>query len=117
VTFEAIGTRWAIETDEQLPRPVVDHILTRTDEFDSTYSRFRPDSLVSAIAAAPEGGCFTFPEDSVPLFDLYDRLAAETGVLSTRSSAASWSCSATTRVTRSCRRPRPCVSPSGRGGG
>jgi len=46
--------------------------------FDYTYSRFRPDSLVSQIAAAPDGGRFEFPPDSIALFALYDQLYALT---------------------------------------
>jgi FAD:protein FMN transferase len=58
---------------------VRDRIRDRIQEFDRTYSRFRPDSLVSQVAAAPAGGRFEFPEDSLALFDLYDRLVAATG--------------------------------------
>jgi FAD:protein FMN transferase len=76
--FDAIGTRWCVDTDEPLSGEVRDRILDRIRRFDRTYSRFRPDSLVSRIAAAPAGGRFEFPEDSVALFDLYDRLVAAT---------------------------------------
>jgi thiamine biosynthesis lipoprotein len=78
-TFEAIGTQWEIETREPLDRRLQQRILERIEQFDATYSRFRPDSLVSRVAAAPEGGCFDFPDDSAALFDLYDRLHAATG--------------------------------------
>jgi thiamine biosynthesis lipoprotein len=77
--FEAIGTRWEIETREPLSGPLQQRIVGRTQQFDATYSRFRPDSLVSRVAAAPDGGCFAFPDDAVPLFGLYDRLHAATG--------------------------------------
>jgi thiamine biosynthesis lipoprotein len=77
-TFDAIGTRWCVDTDEPLRGEVPDRIRKRIQEFDRTYSRFRPDSLVSQIAAAPAGGRFEFPEDSVALFDLYDRLVTAT---------------------------------------
>ena len=77
-TFDAIGTRWCVDTDEPLSGEVRDRILDRTRRFDRTYSRFRPDSLVAQVAAAPAGGRFEFPEDSVALFDLYDRLVAAT---------------------------------------
>ncbi|PSB10660.1 hypothetical protein C7B62_08535 [Pleurocapsa sp. CCALA 161] len=73
-TFDSIGTQWEIETYEPLNRQLQQRILKRIEEFDTTYSRFRPDSLVSRIAAAPEGGCFDLPADSLALFDLYDRL-------------------------------------------
>ena len=77
--FEAIGTQWEIETREPLGRPVAAAHPRADRRFDTTYSRFRPDSLVARVAAAPDGGRFDFPEDSVALFDLYDRLHAATG--------------------------------------
>jgi aryl-alcohol dehydrogenase-like predicted oxidoreductase len=78
-TFEAIGTQWEIETHEPLGRRLQQRILERTEQFDTTYSRFRPDSLVSRVAATPDGGCFDFSDDSIALFDLYDRLHTATG--------------------------------------
>lgn len=79
LTFEAIGTHWEIETHEPLGRRLQQRILERIQQFDATYSRFRPDSLVSRGAAAPDGGCFDFPDDSIALFDLYERLHRATG--------------------------------------
>jgi thiamine biosynthesis lipoprotein len=79
VRFEAIGTQWEIESHEPLGRRLRQRILERIQQFDTTYSRFRPDSLVSRVAAAPDGGCFDFPDDSRALFDLYDRLHTVTG--------------------------------------
>jgi len=79
LTFDAIGTRWRIGTEEPLSGDVRNQILERIQRFDITYSRFRPDSLVSRVAAAPDGGRFEFPDDSIALFDLYDRLVTATG--------------------------------------
>jgi FAD:protein FMN transferase len=76
--FDAIGTSWTIETPLPVAAPTRKRLLERIERFDGTYSRFRPDSLVSRIAASPEGGCFTFPEDAITLFGLYDRLHAST---------------------------------------
>ncbi|MEU4025761.1 FAD:protein FMN transferase [Streptomyces anulatus] len=76
--FDAIGTQWQIETESPLDQVLQHHILDRAERFDATYSRFRPDSLVSQIASAPEGGRFVFPDDALALFDLYDRLYAAT---------------------------------------
>ena len=73
-TFGAIGTQWEIETDRPLGEAMERRILERVEEFDAVYSRFRPDSLVSRVASAPNGGCFVFPNDALVLFDLYDRL-------------------------------------------
>ncbi|MGW4490518.1 FAD:protein FMN transferase [Streptomyces sp. NPDC004376] len=77
--FDAIGTRWEIETPGSLGAELREQILERVGRFDAVYSRFRPDSLVSRIAAAPGGGRFVFPDDAVGLFDLYDQLAHLTG--------------------------------------
>lgn len=76
--FEATGTQWEIETPEPLSQSLRERILRRVEEFDRTYSRFRPDSLVSQIAVAPEGGRFPFPADATALFELYDLLHAAT---------------------------------------
>src|SRR4029453_7197176 len=76
--FDAIGTRWCIDTDEPLSGEARDRILDRIRRFDRTYSRFRPDSLVAQVGAAPAGGRVEFPQDSVPLFGLYDRLFTAT---------------------------------------
>jgi FAD:protein FMN transferase len=78
-TFEAIGTQWEIETLEPLDCQLQQRILERIDQFDTTYSRFRSDSLVSRVAAAPHGDRFEFPDDSIALFDLYERLHTATG--------------------------------------
>lgn len=76
--FDAIGTHWRIDRREPLSEEVRDQVLERIRVFDTTYSRFGPDSLVSRIATAPEGGRFEFPTDSLALFDLYDRLVTAT---------------------------------------
>jgi FAD:protein FMN transferase len=71
--FEAIGTHWAIETDVPLSSTETATIHTIIDSFDQTYSRFRPDSLVSrARAQAP--GSFVFPADIVKLYNTYIQL-------------------------------------------
>lgn len=77
-TFEAIGTHWQIDTDEPMSASLCARILDRIRRFDVTYSRFRPDSLVSRIATAPHGRRFEFPEDSLKLFGLYDDLYTAT---------------------------------------
>lgn len=76
--FDAIGTRWEIETNEPLNPDIRGRIEERIRAFDRAYSRFRSDSLVSAMAAAPDGGRFEFPDDAAAMFDLYDRLFAAT---------------------------------------
>lgn len=74
--FEAIGTHWQIDVDEQVSdgqwMNVQDAIHSRIEEFDTHYSRFRVDSLVSQMAKT--GGTFQLPTDAKELFDLYYRL-------------------------------------------
>jgi FAD:protein FMN transferase len=72
--FDAIGTRWEIETDRPLGDDLRARIRDRIDRFDATWSRFRPDSLVTRIAGARHGGRFRLPDDASALLDLYDRL-------------------------------------------
>jgi len=70
--FSGIGTRWSIETPDPLAEEVRDSILDRVESFDRAYSRFRPDSLVTAVAS--RAGRYEFPADADPLFSLYDGL-------------------------------------------
>jgi thiamine biosynthesis lipoprotein len=72
--FDAIGTRWEIDTDRPLSDDLRARIRDRIDRFDATWSRFRPDSLVTRIAGARHGGRFQLPDDATALLDLYDRL-------------------------------------------
>ncbi len=73
LSFEAIGTTWQIDIHHDLPSKEEALVLSRIQEriglFDQTYSRFRPDSLVSQMAR--EGGTHTLPDDAAPLFSLY----------------------------------------------
>jgi thiamine biosynthesis lipoprotein len=77
VTFEAIGTRWQIETSCPLPAAVAEHVRACVDTFDAVYSRFRKDSLVSELSRRP--GTYRFPADAESLFALYRRLYDATG--------------------------------------
>ncbi|MBB4596481.1 thiamine biosynthesis lipoprotein [Xanthomonas arboricola] len=76
--FDAIGTRWTIETPQPIEELLRQAILARAEAFDATWSRFREDSLVSEIARANRGGRFRFPVEAHRLFDLYDELHAAT---------------------------------------
>lgn len=72
-TFEAIGTQWIIELQgRQFPASLQKRILERIDEFDVTYSRFRPDSLVTRISQV--AGMYSLPSDAKPMLDLYNSL-------------------------------------------
>ena len=70
--FEAIGTQWEIVTSSPLHAEQWQAIQQTIETFDATYSRFRPDSLVSHIAQKP--GSYTFPASFEHLFSLYERL-------------------------------------------
>lgn len=72
--FDAIGTSWEINTPAPLGSVTRAQILDLVERFDSIYSRFRRDSVVTRIAKAADGGTFSFPADARPIFDLYDRL-------------------------------------------
>jgi len=69
--FDAIGTRWTIETVQPLDTTVKQMVLDRIARFDKTYSRFRDDSLASALM---QPGTHIFPDDFSPLFSLYRSL-------------------------------------------
>jgi thiamine biosynthesis lipoprotein len=70
--FDAIGTRWSIDTPDDLPAVLKDEITKRVETFDQTYSRFRDDSLISRIAK--KAGTYTFPDDVVGMLGLYRKL-------------------------------------------
>lgn len=76
--FDAIGTSWEIDTSQPLAASLRLKIHKRIESFDTAYSRFRSDSLVTQIASATDGGSFQFPDDAPVLFELYDRLHAAT---------------------------------------
>ena len=75
--FEAIGTHWQIETPAPLDPSVRAAVLARIETFDAAYSRFRPDSRVTALALG--AGSVELPADAEPLFTLYDQLFDATG--------------------------------------
>ncbi len=70
--FDAIGTRWQIDTVEPVPATLRESVAARVAAFDLAWSRFRADSFVAQVAAAP--GEHALPEDAEDLFSLYDAL-------------------------------------------
>ncbi len=78
--FEAIGTSWSIEIFQPITATALKDlqvaIARRIDNFDRTYSRFRPDSLVTKISHS--AGKYAFPPDGQRLFDIYESLYALT---------------------------------------
>lgn len=75
--FDAIGTRWVIDTPQPLPLGVEARILAEINDFDVEWSRFRPDSVVAAVAR--EGGQLPVGVDGEAMMRLYSRLAEATG--------------------------------------
>jgi thiamine biosynthesis lipoprotein len=74
--FDAIGTAWSILVYQPMSEPVVkqvkQHVAQRIEQFDSDYSRFRSDSLVSNMAK--RAGDYQLPDDAQTLLDLYRQL-------------------------------------------
>lgn len=70
--FTAIGTAWEIVSLSPLSNKTIQRIEEIIEAFDSTYSRFRPDSLISKMAKHP--GEYEFPKSAVELFNFYDDL-------------------------------------------
>jgi thiamine biosynthesis lipoprotein len=74
--FDAIGTRWRVDTVDDLSadaRAAVDRVI---GEFDSAWSRFRADSLVSLLARG--GGPVPVPPDAAPMFEAFEELSLAT---------------------------------------
>lgn len=74
--FDAIGTRWRIDTATVLPadaRATVERVI---GEFDAAWSRFRPDSLVSLLARG--AGPVPAPTDAAAMLEAYEELSLAT---------------------------------------
>lgn len=75
--FDAIGTRWEIETEHTLAQARRTKIDAVIEAFDQTWSRFREDSLVTRLAMA--GGTVAIPADASAMLETYRELSAATG--------------------------------------
>lgn len=75
-TFDALGTRWRIDTPGALGDVTLARVRAVVEEYDRVWSRFRPDSVVTRIAR--EGGTHVLPAHAADLLDLYDVLDART---------------------------------------
>lgn len=74
-SFDAIGTRWEVSTDDPLPEDVRGRVSALIDRFDAEWSRFRADSVVSSLAG---GGAVPAPADAAAMLDLYAAASAAT---------------------------------------
>ncbi|MDX2375841.1 FAD:protein FMN transferase [Microbacterium sp. LRZ72] len=74
--FDAIGTRWRIETVVPLDGGARDVVDATIEGFDRAWSRFRADSLVTRLARG--AGTMPAPPDAAPMLELYRELAAAT---------------------------------------
>lgn len=72
--FDAIGTTWQIDTPRPIGARVTASIADTIENFDRTWSRFRDDSLVQAIATKP--GRYAFGPEAPALFEVYRELYA-----------------------------------------
>lgn len=79
--FEAIGTSWQIDIEDDITREqeteLLEAIKKRIAVYDAHYSRFRSDSLVANMSQ--KAGEYTLPEDGKELFDIYKKMYASTG--------------------------------------
>ena len=71
-TFDAIGTSWTVSTAVEVAGPVRTAVRELVDLYDRTYSRFRSDSAIAPLAAAP--GSVDLPSSAAPLLELFDTL-------------------------------------------
>lgn len=71
-SFDAIGTQWQIDTPGELTAEVRAAVVRLIDQYDAVYSRFRPDSLVSALAS--NGGTVDLPPGGEALGRLFRTL-------------------------------------------
>ncbi|MDR6988903.1 thiamine biosynthesis lipoprotein [Paenarthrobacter nitroguajacolicus] len=68
-SFDGIGTRWEVSTPEALAPAVRHQLLETVRDYDRTYSRFRPDSLVARLSREP--GSITLPGHAIALHHIY----------------------------------------------
>ena len=74
--FDAIGTTWEIETERPLGEAARARVTAAIDAFDRTWSRFRPDSTVSALAR--RAGEVPAPVDAAPMLEAFSALSDAT---------------------------------------
>lgn len=72
--FEAIGTRWEVESEQPVEEETRARVLLAVEEVETVWSRFRDDSVVSR--AAREGGAWALDVSADRLLTFYDALHA-----------------------------------------
>ena len=75
--FDGIGTSWEISTPAPLSPGQRSSVLAEVERYDSTWSRFREDSLVTRISVAP--GQYELPPEASGLAALYRQLYTLSG--------------------------------------
>ncbi|GAA1277881.1 FAD:protein FMN transferase [Arthrobacter pascens] len=75
--FDGIGTSWEISTAAPLDASLRSRILAEVERYDSTWSRFRGDSLISQMSV--QAGRLELPPESAGLADLYRSLYSLSG--------------------------------------
>ncbi|MBD1540802.1 FAD:protein FMN transferase [Arthrobacter sp. IA7] len=75
--FDGIGTSWEISTPAALPPALRSSVLAEVERYDSTWSRFREDSLVARMSVAP--GQYQLPPEAAGLAALYRQLYTLSG--------------------------------------
>lgn len=70
--FEATGTHWTIDIDGDSSVDVFSRIRERIETFESIYSRFRANSIISKMGK--DAGAYQLPDDAKPMLDLYEKL-------------------------------------------
>lgn len=72
-TFDAIGTSWAIDSAAPVPPIARDAMAAVIERFDHEWSRFREDSVVTALAEGRTASV-ALPDDADAMLSLYDEL-------------------------------------------
>jgi thiamine biosynthesis lipoprotein len=67
--FDGIGTSWEVSTRAPLSPGLRSSVLAEVERYDSTWSRFRADSLVTRMSVAP--GQYELPPEAAGLAALY----------------------------------------------
>ncbi|APX03425.1 FAD:protein FMN transferase [Arthrobacter sp. QXT-31] len=75
--FDGIGTRWEISTPAPVAPALRAGLLAEVERYDSTWSRFRADSLVTRVSVAP--GQYGLPAEASGLAALYRQLYSLSG--------------------------------------